>query len=240
MSLAEGREESFETGMRYMNSVFMSPDGKSVALSPAGKGDSYGIHLYNFETRELRPIVLSDDFRPKGFSPDGREFLLFQAGTRNENVAVDVATGTERKIEFAEKVGLGYAVSPDGKRIVYYAKERDSKETKVILADINFTDKQIIARSSRPFYYSAASLRWSPDGTKIAYPFPVTDEKMELRIRAADGSWKKTVNTGKFEFRYFPEWSPDSTKLALTLSEPGVSEIGILENFLPKTKLAAK
>ena len=142
--------------------------------------------------------------------------------------------------EFGEKVGRAYAVSPDGSRIVYDTSEPDGKESKLILSDINFKEKQIIARSSRPFHYTAASLRWSPDGTKIAYSYPVTDEKKDLRIRAADGSWERTVSTGKLQFIFFPEWSPDSTKLALTLVEPGVSEIGILENFLPKTKLAAK
>jgi Tol biopolymer transport system component len=240
ISLSDGREESFETGMRYMNSVFLSPDGKTVALSPAGKGDKYGIHLFSLETHEIRPFVLSDDFRPKGFSADGREFLLFQAGNRNENIAVEVATGKERKVEFPEKVGVGYAISPDGLRIVYDASDPGGKESTLILADLNFKQKQIIARSTRPFHYSAASLRWSPDGTKIAYPYPVSDEKTELRVRAADGSWERTVNTGKLQFIYFPEWSPDSTKLALTLWEQGVSEIGILENFLPKTEVTTK
>lgn len=236
MSLADGREESFETGMRYMNSVFMSPDGKSAALSPRGKSDQYGIHLFSMETHELRPLVLSDDFRPRGFTADGKEFLLFQAGNRNEHVAVEVMTGKERMISFGEKlISNHYDLSPDGSRIVYVTNEPGSKRQQLVLANIDFKVKQVIARATKPGDYTLVRPRWSPDGTKITY-----NEGQKLRIRAVDGRWERAIDTGNLELFYWPEWSPDSTKLALTLAEPGVSEIGILENFLPKTKLAAK
>ncbi len=241
LSLKDGREECFETGMRLANSVFLSPDGKLAALGPSGKGGKFGIHLFSIATHELRPLVLSGDFRPRGFTADGKEFLLFQAGTRNENVAVDITTGQERKIQFAEKMDhMNYDLSPDGTRIVYVLKEPDSKRSQLVLANRDFKDKQVIAQASKPGGYSIDRPQWSPDGTMISYK-ESQDGKTELRIRAMDGRWERTVATGKLEMAYWPEWSPDSRKLAVTLYEKGVSEIGILENFLPnKAKLAAK
>ena len=59
--------------MAYMNRIFMSPDGKLVALSPSGTNGQYGVHLFSLETRELKPLVLAGDFKAKGFSEDGKE-----------------------------------------------------------------------------------------------------------------------------------------------------------------------
>jgi Tol biopolymer transport system component/beta-lactamase regulating signal transducer with metallopeptidase domain len=236
MSLADGREESFETGMRYVNTVFLSPDGKAAALAPSGPGGAVGIHLYNFDTGKLRPILLTDDFSPTGFSRDGKEFLLYQRGSRNENVAVDLTTGKERKVPFTEKVENDYDLSPDGSRIVYVTTEPETKRPQLVLADREFKSRQAIVTPGAGADCKLARPRWSLDGTKITYN-QTQRGKTELHIRAADGKWERTVDTGKLELIYWPEWSPDSTTLALTLAEPGVSEIGLLENFLPNEKI---
>ncbi|MGA2865128.1 MAG: hypothetical protein ABSF95_11670 [Verrucomicrobiota bacterium] len=61
----------------------------------------------------------------------------------------------------------------------------------------------------------------------------------ELCIVAADGGWQTKVNVGSYRIqRSRPDWSADSRKLALTLTEERSGEIGLLENVLPKGKVA--
>ena len=81
--------------------------------------------------------------------------------------------------------------------------------------------------------------RWSPDSTKVAYYVTHVEDgwgRHQLHVCAADGSWERRVYTGE---KYVhnatmpPSWSADSTKLALTLVEDVVGEIGVMENFLP-------
>lgn len=59
-----------------------------------------------------------------------------------------------------------------------------------------------------------------------------------MRIAAADASWEKKVQTGKMTGSE-PDWSPDGGKLALTLFEKQSTALAVLENFLPKEKVAA-
>lgn len=58
-----------------------------------------------------------------------------------------------------------------------------------------------------------------------------------------DGSWDRIADTGDKHIAgepYPPSWSADSSRLVIDLMEERASEIGILENFLPPEKLAAK
>ena len=72
----------------------------------------------------------------------------------------------------------------------------------------------------------------SPNGKMIAYNYTpkkgIQEWGTELQVIAADGSWQKTPKTGKlkiFSDGYPPSWSPDGTKLALTLSEEMASRV---------------
>jgi Tol biopolymer transport system component len=107
-----------------------------------------------------------------------------------------------------------------------------------VVADIHFKDKKTVLHNKKNITHPA----WSPDGSKIAY-----NDGKELKLVAPDGSWQKAVNFGKKQlfstcpgFALAPAWSPDGTKLAITCLEPLGGEIGVMDNYMPKAKLAAK
>lgn len=245
-STADGHEEVIDTGMQYFIQVRWSPDSKSVALFGVGKTGQLGQYLLSLESRELTRI---DPGSPEesgaiGFSADGKEYLIYRGREKIEHLAVEIATGKERIIEFPESFQRvqNYAISPDQTRIVYAEREPAGKEQKLVVSDRSFKEPKTIARAEASFY----DLRWSPDGKMIAYNYDekegVAQHTAEVRVIASDGSWQKTPNTGKlklFAEGTPPSWSPDGTKLALTLHESGVGEVGVLENFLPKEKVAA-
>jgi dipeptidyl aminopeptidase/acylaminoacyl peptidase len=203
------------------------------------------------ETLELRPIKSAPGVPPWpiGFAAGGREFLFSEWNGKNR-VAFDLATGLTRDIFSAEDLARiaaapdlarEYDLSPDQAAVVYVA--RDGNEQQLIVADPHFQSRRIIARVTQPEGISAP--RWSPDRTRVAYYMkePGATAHDQLRIVAADGSWQRTVDTGQ---KYVsggaiaPHWSPDGTRLAVTLGEDRTGEVGVLENFLPATLFALK
>ena len=61
----------------------------------------------------------------------------------------------------------------------------------------------------------------------------------EVRVIAVDGSWEKKIKTGKLDIvtgMSQDAWSPDGTKLAVTLSGESTGELWAKQNFLPKIK----
>ena len=238
--LADGKVETFKTDMQYFDRIFWSPDSKTVALQGRGKTGPLGIHLLSLETRQVTQLFAAQDGvgEPRGFSADGKEFFFGKDGKR---IAIDVGTRKERTIEFTKHED--YNFSPDGKRVVYVEREPNGPERRLIVSDSEFKESKIIDRGDGQFLYR----RWSPDGKMIAYNYNAKRGTQqwgtELRLSAADGTWKKAPKTGRlkiFSTGHAPSWSVDGTKLALTLSDEGPGEIGVLENFLPKEKLAAK
>jgi beta-lactamase regulating signal transducer with metallopeptidase domain/Tol biopolymer transport system component len=236
-TVADGREEVVLSGMGdYINKVFWSPDGKWLALSPSGPKGQRGVYAYNLETRELRLLYsIADNHWSKGWSPDGTEFYSKHEGKFEAN---NLATGATRVL-FAgtpEPI-LEFDFSPDQKRIVYVTKGGESEQV-LAVSDRSFQNQRVL----KTFAASVGSPvwpRWSPDGSMIAYY--QTGQAIELWITAPDGVWETKVPRGRLE--HFgnlkpPEWSPDSTKLGMALERPGRGEVGLLENFLPKEKVA--
>jgi len=231
-TIATGQEECISTGMWPANQIFWSPDGEAVALTPRSKDGRTGVFYFSLSARQLRPIVLCPNFSPQGFTPDGKEFVLYRPGEEPGNIAVDIETGNERKLALPEGFNSWtYDFSRDQARIAFVESEPNGPE-KLVVSDRDFEDKHTVAQAK-----AINQPRWSPDGTKIAFLCNYDDESFRLHMVAADGSWQTKVDTGQFKIVFPPAWSPDSRKLALTLSagEGSVSEIAVIENPFPES-----
>jgi TolB protein len=75
---------------------------------------------------------------------------------------------------------------------------------------------------------------WSPDGTMIAFTRFTADDHRELWITATDGSGaRKLITSPTFDnpntgYDFTPQWSPDSTRLAVTTANHGHAQIEVV------------
>ncbi|MCX6559375.1 MAG: tetratricopeptide repeat protein [Candidatus Aminicenantes bacterium] len=261
-TLEDGREECIETGMNWIAWMSWSPDGKSIALSSVGQPAKSGVYLYSFESGKLSTIFESDTLipspllRPLGWSLNGKEFLCLRYMVKDEQknpfdqevnpelIAIDVRTKEKRILERSVNRGWDIAMmqlSPDRTRMAYGQSDSVKKEIKLVVSDLKDQEKRALVTLSEDKAYILSPI-WSPDGRMIEYHFvdrTVKPNKAEVRVIAVDGSWEKTIKTGKLDIltgRSQDAWSPDGTKLAVTLSSGPTGELWAMENFLPTAK----
>lgn len=250
-SVADGDEQVFDPGLARCNRMFWSPDSQTIGIFGVAHGRSggWGLYLFSLSARKVvaEHIQSAKPGWPLGFSADGREFI-FADLDRKERVAVGIETKAQRSISVAAelalitKVGWEFNFADEEKLVTYVRKE--GKEQQLIVAGSDNANPRVVARASQSG--GIMSPRWSPDHTKVAYYSTRVLEgngRHQLRICAADGSWDRLVETGPLYVwnATIPlSWSPDGTRLVLTLNQEAVGEIGVLENFLPPEKLAAK
>jgi Tol biopolymer transport system component/beta-lactamase regulating signal transducer with metallopeptidase domain len=243
-STTGGEERVFDPGLARCNRMFWSPDSESIGIFGVVEGRSGGWGLYVFSLTSGQRVVdhlqtSNNEGWPLGFTGKGKEFIFLDIKSK-ERVAVDLATRAQRTISSpAEQAWLAkaadYDFSSDAAPATYVQKVDGEQQLVVVEADQRAP--RVIARTTKSA--SIMCPRWSPDHTKVAYYATHVINGMgrhELRLCAADGSWDRHVDTGG---RFIgnatlpPSWSPDGSKLVLTLVQETVGEIGVLENFLP-------
>ena len=250
-SVATGEERTFDPGLARSNRMFWSPDSQTIGISGIAEGRHGGWGIYLFSVTAGKVIsehLQTNDHEgwPLGFSADGKAFIFGELKTK-ERVAVDIKTRAQRRVSSAAEIAWlqkgdwEFDFTTDGARVAYVHNEGATQE--LVVADAENMRPRVVTRVTRPA--TIMSPRWSPDHTKTAYYATGLSDNggTHLRICAADGSWDREVGAGdKFigNATLPPSWSPDSEKIVLTLVNRTVGEIGVLENFLPPEKLAAK
>ncbi|HEX5951209.1 MAG TPA: hypothetical protein VFZ96_09410 [Actinomycetota bacterium] len=158
-----------------------SPDGSVLVYQGSGGlnevGDLFVVDLANEEVRritDLGPRRLSRFFLSPSFSPDG-ETVLFQlprgsdantsdVETRWDLWSVPVAGGEPTLVRRDAAMGV---YSPDGSTLAYLDALRASVgggfRSHLWLADADGSDPRLFLVGEFAF------LRWSPDGTRVAY-----------------------------------------------------------------------
>ena len=146
----------------------------------------------------------------EGGGPDPNPLSSPAGAQREEIFAVSVSGGQPRKLAD----GSSPAVSPNGNLVAYLAKDQ------VWLARLDGSGE------SRPLIHekgSSSSLRWSPDGSKLAFV-----------SRRGDHSFVGVYNVGQNSVIWLapsvdrdadPEWSPDGRYVAFIRIPAGVTRV---------------
>jgi dipeptidyl aminopeptidase/acylaminoacyl peptidase len=170
--------------------------------------------------------------------PEGA-LLLFSGGVSG---AVIVRSGTDDRVTAGRFVGYGF--SPDGSRVIATREERLSTgisyDPQLVLIDTTTAERVVIGRTP-PREEFGAPIRWSPDGTSIAYRLvryatdPSERHPATAPGRAEEALTVCTLAIDQPDPRCFPgagrvfdfDWSPVGRSLALT--GPGPRPMQLLD-----------
>ena len=154
------------------------------------------------------------------FQAGGRLYLLNVPSEKLAEVPVKVVTDEITLKPRAEKVAPlieTAGISPTGKRGVFAARGD------VFTVPAEHGPVMNLTRSSG---VAERYPSWSPDGSLVAYWSDRTGE-YQLTVRPADGTGaERTLTTLGPGFRYRPQWSPDSKRLAFVDEQARIYVIG--------------
>jgi len=184
-----------------------SPDGSSIAA-----GDGHELVVYDVATQASRIVatVAKTAILPQ-WAPNGREIVFTEAdpaGLAGPTIHVAAADGSSARL-----LGSGWTAvwSPAGDRLAVMRRFYGPSPIDVIRPDGSLLAQ--IATDGR------LTLSWSPDGREIAYA--TSESPNALLVVAPDGSSRHLVIAAQ------PNgivgdvtWSPDGTRLLLTLAVP--------------------
>jgi Tol biopolymer transport system component/DNA-binding winged helix-turn-helix (wHTH) protein len=167
------REDTIVADADIRNSA-ISPNGKYLALVQVKNGvqSLYSRQIENGNTIEIVPRI-SGKFIGAAFSPRGEQIYY----SVNENLEPNKsAVSTLYKVsvlggasqEILHNIDSPAAISPDESRLAFVRRSPQSKETALILTDIEGKNERSLAIRPLESGFTNGGVSWSPDGKSIS------------------------------------------------------------------------
>jgi len=175
---------------------------------------------------EFKVTPVADRPEPKAnltVSQDGRRIFFTSARyfQNMDNIYSIAADGSDvRQHTWHDAViETAPAVSPDGKTLAFF--DRRPRGTKIYLLDLE--NPRAWPRLFAPGNLTERHPVWSPDGKTLLFT-----RNGELWIQAVTGGEPRRLVEAGYSVGS-PVWSPDGTKVAVTSTTSGFSQIGIVD-----------
>jgi Tol biopolymer transport system component len=216
-----------------------SPDGSQVSLlAPCTDGEeNCAATIVDPDTGTFRQFKRPDpdlETNCTGWSPDGTRLLCDSFGVTDPSrngiytILASDGRGLSRITSNPGGEDIPGDYAPDGKRLVF-SRTDPSRPTNANVAlfvvNVDRTGLRRITPWGLPFWEDAG--RWSPDGSTILF-----DDQRSLFVVHPDGSGmaKIPLVTRGFSRLQNPNWSPDGTKIVVSLfkaTSSGTGQAGI-------------
>ena len=212
------------------HAAFSDPDGLASAKTH--------LWLYNFVTRSMREIALPSSAGIIGLLSDDRLLVI----ENNDSVASIYATnldGCGRELFFSSPgYAYGASLSPDGGRAAFHIVGAPGEGGyEIYVVDLGTRERTLIAGDPAWLNFAPS---WSPDGQWLLYQRCAHHEdpghdRSDLCISRPDGSEHRALTSGQSHWfaaamgtperhssgSNSPAWSPDDSRIAVTLLLPG-------------------
>jgi eukaryotic-like serine/threonine-protein kinase len=211
----------------------ISPDGRYLAYVSNQRG------LFSLWVRQIaNPSAVQivppssmaiNDFT---FTPDGT-FIDYGVGTvqrdHDQEFQIPVLGGTPRLLIRESDTAVSF--SPDGSQLAYQRLDLETGEQQLLIAKADGSEERKLAGYSGSVVKSDYSVRWSPDGKRIAGLNKTGNDPSGLgtaiiEIDAATGTQKPVRGRRWHDVRDFT-WLPDGSGLLLAATEKSGANIQI-------------
>ena len=200
-----------------VNPVWM-PDGKSIIISAIlfdrtrKNLPKFGVFELNLLSKELKLLIPNaSDAVP---SPDQKTIAFARpTGARmfdNDLYLFDIKSGKETPLIVDTVAQFAPGWSPDGKKLVY--NNRAKQELGPSLAEINIMVIDLSTRQSHEVIsgnHKNYNPVWAPSGDKIVYYHEKGDNRDQIYLTDAKGSFHKNLTADTSTHNYYPSWLKD-------------------------------
>lgn len=188
----------------------VSPDGKRIAfladhdLFVISTDGTNAVRLTNTPQEESRAQ----------WSADGKE-IRFSVFDKDMSRVYAVSPRSKEVRQIGSVPGRAQAVSPDGKRMLYWTGGWTT--VKMFNATLDGSDARALTDGTGVMWCS----QWSPDGKRIAYTGRDATGELHVYVMNADGSNVQQVThlAASEGDAQCPAWSRDGKRLAFQISE---------------------
>ena len=194
--------EAFSNPVGDLYSV--SPDGSGLTRLGFGVSPSYIQWLSNYTKILFRGTINNGVFTYWSINPDGSGLTQIQLPLR-----VDDTNPTW---------------SPDGRRVAFYQNNISTFNNPICIWNTDGSGQNCFQPDGLG-YWGADGPSWSPDGTRITFSFISSDPTtagQNIYVMNVDGSGVAKLTNyhypDSFPQASYPAWSPDGSKIALSIS----------------------
>jgi Tol biopolymer transport system component len=245
-------EREIRPRMSFVAAAHLSPDPRTFVVDGTDWKGRLGVFLLAPDTGDAIPVAVSDDPNGSGkpdqvtnsdWSADGKKIYYLKIsgnGAWRAFMEKDLASGAERELLRNWRLG-SMRVSPDGKWIAMV--NADSADSPKAVVAISATGVQRIKELYRTKAGEDVRIDgWTPDGEALVGILPVSPGKP-----AGSGElWAMPADESRTARKIEPDFgglqavppliiSPDGQYIAFVKNGPSISEVSVLENFLPKS-----
>jgi beta-lactamase regulating signal transducer with metallopeptidase domain/Tol biopolymer transport system component len=239
-TLTTGRERELKTDLPYFRFLHWCPDSRHLLITDfKDRSVVYRLDVQDGEYTDLVRSIQSEGQKIKQaeLSADGKTlaYRIRGRGTVNRLMVKDMQTGHEKELLQTEgrtvlAFAAGWALSPDGKKIAFSIRE--GTDSPYVLKIISVDTGDIKDTGINDVW----QITWTDDGNHFV--FTKTKNLKELwTVPIEQGEPKKLLEWN--EMLLFPSIHPDGQRIAF-FSGGYVSEMWVMENFLPKDMAMGK
>ena len=229
-----------------MNSFVLrswSPDGQAVLVQGADASGRSGAFAIDVDTGAVSSVVVNgpgqNDIRRPDWRPDGS--VVYMNSRSQKLLSRDVATGAEQVLVdlkseglkiFANIMGRGFKLSPDGRTLAYGVMAGEGRKASVWIKPLQGGAGRELARVDAPEILMFQD--WMPDREGVLFTRwnPQAEPMMVSLYRVSiDGGEPESLGLSREALRDVSV-HPDGSRITFTAGNPR-AEIWALEHLLP-------
>lgn len=197
------------------------PDGKTILVSlsrfdkvwRAGAVPVSKVFGLDLRSKQLKLVLTNAN--NISVSPDGKSLAYVKRSYNNKfNLYIyDLGTKQEQAI-FSDTLNKNAPTwSPDGKRIAYNVELNGTGRNATIeicVVDVKTKETKQITQSGK---FKSYTPMWSPTGDKIVYYLEKGDNRDQVYLTDANGSFHTNLTSDTSTHNFYPSWMGDETIL---------------------------